>query len=60
LFNGDNAFVQGKEGLAQTYTDNFYEILPVERIEVINDDGFDLDGKDPNFNKAEEKAVKAI
>jgi tetratricopeptide (TPR) repeat protein len=60
LFNGDNAFVQGKEGLAQTYTDNFYETLPVERIEVINDDGFDLDGKDPNFNKAEEKAVKAI
>ena len=60
LFNGNNAFVQGKEALAQTYRDNFYQILPVERIEVVDLDGFDTDSKDPNFNTAEEKAVKAI
>ena len=60
LFNGNNAFVQGKEAIAQTYRDDFYQILPVERIEVVDLDGFDTDSKDPNFNKAEEKAVKAI
>ena len=60
LFNGDNAFLQGKEGLAQTYKDDFYEILPVERIEVIKDDGKTTAVKNPNFNRAEEKAVKAI
>ncbi len=60
LFNGNNAFVQGKEALAQTYRDDFYQILPVERIEAVDLDGFDTDSKDPNFNTAEEKAVKAI
>ena len=60
LFNGNNAFIQGKEALAQTYRDDYYKILPVERIEVVDLDGYDTDSKDPNFNTAEEKAVKAI
>ena len=60
LFNGNNAFLQGKEALSQTYRDDFYQILPVERIEAIDQNGFDTDSKDPNFNTAEEKAVKAI
>ena len=60
LFNGNNAFEQGKEGLAQGYKDDFYQILPVERIEVVDEVGLTTDGKDPNFNKAEEKAVKAV
>ncbi|OAB80209.1 type IX secretion system periplasmic lipoprotein PorW/SprE [Cochleicola gelatinilyticus] len=60
LYNGGVAFEQGKEGLAQTYRDNFWEILPVERLEL--EEKFDVPGtsKDPNFNKAEEKAAKAI
>ena len=60
LFNGNNAFLQGKEALSQTYRDDFYQILPVERIEAVDQNGFDTDSKDPNFNTAEEKAVKAI
>ena len=60
LFNGNNAFDLGKEGLALGYEDNYYEILPVERIEVEDEIQIDTDGKDPNFNRAEEKAVKAI
>jgi tetratricopeptide (TPR) repeat protein len=60
LFNGNNAFDNGKEGLALGYQDNYYEILPVERIEVEDEAQLDTDGKDPNFNRAEEKAVKAI
>ena len=60
LFNGNNAFLQGKEALAQTYRDDFYQILPVERIEAVDPDGFDTDSKDPNFNTAEEKAVTEL
>lgn len=60
LYNGGVAFEQGKEGLATSYRDNFWEILPVERIEL--EENFELTGEsgDPNFNRAEEKAVKAI
>ncbi|MGJ8665417.1 MAG: tetratricopeptide repeat protein [Patiriisocius sp.] len=60
LFNGNNAFDAGKEGLSLGYKDDYYEILTVERIEVVDEVQLDKNGKDPNFNKAEEKAVKAI
>ncbi len=60
LYNGNLAFDEGKEGVERRYRDNFWEILPIERIEL--DDGIGLPGekKDPNFNIAEEKATKAI
>ena len=34
LYNGNIAFETGKEQLARTYRDNFWETLPVERIEL--------------------------
>ncbi|MCW9038022.1 hypothetical protein, partial [Altibacter sp.] len=34
LYNGELAFENGKEQLALTYRDNFWEILPVERIQL--------------------------
>ncbi|QIE59940.1 hypothetical protein G5B37_10300 [Rasiella rasia] len=60
LYNGGVAFDSGKEELALTYRDNFWEILPVERITIKED--IDMPGEkgDPSFNKAEEKATKAI
>jgi tetratricopeptide (TPR) repeat protein len=60
LYNGGLAFESGKEELALTYRDNFWEILPVERFE--QEESMTLPGqsKDPNFNRAEEKAAKAI
>ena len=60
LYNGGVAFDQGQEALARTFRDNFWEILPVERIEL--EENMELLGQstDPNFNRAEEKAVKAI
>ncbi|HIN98990.1 MAG TPA: hypothetical protein EYN07_07085 [Flavobacteriaceae bacterium] len=60
LYNGDLAFDAGKEELALTYRDNFWEILPVERVDLKED--IDMPGEtgDPNFNRAEEKAAKAI
>ncbi|WP_347373651.1 hypothetical protein [Aequorivita sp. Q41] len=61
LYNGDVAFTSGKDQLAAGYRDNFWEILPVERIEIeeaeIKAPGASKNGE---FNRAEEKAAKAI
>jgi len=61
LYNGNNAFVDGKEQLAFTYRDNFWEILPVERINL-DESQAPLPGEDgnENFTRAEEKAAKSI
>ena len=34
LYNGNLALELGKEELAQTYQDNYWAILPVERLQV--------------------------
>jgi len=60
LYNGGLAFDQGKDVLSQTFRDNFWEILPVERIDLPEDAPLPGDTKDPSFNRAEEKAAKAI
>jgi tetratricopeptide (TPR) repeat protein len=60
LYNGGVAYEKGKEELSLTYRDNFWEILPVERIELNEDNILPGESKDPNFNRAEEKAVLAI
>ncbi len=62
LYNGGVAFDEGKEQLAATFRDNFWEILPVERIEVkkkITKPG-EKPKTDSKFGRAEEKAAKAI
>ncbi len=60
LYNGGIALEKGKEQVAAAYRDNFWEILPVERLEIEEDLVKPGDSKDPNFNRAEEKAAKAI
>lgn len=63
LYNGQLAFDEGYEALTGAYQDNFWEILPVERLDVLEDAPILLPGrqaKDPNFEIAEEKAAKAI
>ncbi|PHR13725.1 MAG: hypothetical protein COA40_04055 [Aequorivita sp.] len=66
LYNGDMAFADAKEQLAYGFRDNFWEILPVERIEI---EEREAEVKAPGtakgegaggFNRAEEKAAKAI
>ena len=66
LYNGDMAFSDAKEQLAYDFRDNFWEILPVERIEI---EEREVEVKAPGaakgesaggFNRAEEKAAKAI
>jgi tetratricopeptide (TPR) repeat protein len=61
LYNGNLALQAGLDGLEQTYKDNYWEVLPVERMTV--KDQIFLPGEkpaDPNFERAEEKAVKAV
>ena len=60
LFNGDVALEQGKEALISTFKDNYWDILPVERIAFTDDISLGEENRDPNFLKAEEKAIKAI
>ena len=59
MFNGKEAFAIGESILAQAFEDNFYELLPVEPINL-QGENFDETTIVPGFDRAEEKAVKAI
>ncbi|MFK5973083.1 MAG: hypothetical protein QM485_07360 [Flavobacteriaceae bacterium] len=60
LYNGNLAFDQGREELHANYKDDYWAILPVERLEVTDDIKLDSEDNNPNFIIAEEKATKAI
>jgi len=60
LYNGSLAFEEGRTDLQSGFEDNFWEVLPIERLE--RDARIKLDSEDnsPQFKRAEEKATKAI
>ncbi|WP_339711065.1 hypothetical protein [uncultured Kriegella sp.] len=60
LYNGNIAFEEGRESLNTNYKDDYWEVLPVERLEVTEDIKLDSEDNNPNFIIAEEKATKAI
>lgn len=60
LYNGNIALEKGLESLKTTYQDNFWDILPVERVSVNEENETKDQAKNQDFEKAEEKAVKAI
>ena len=60
LFNGKMALIDGLNEIQTTYTDNYWDVLPVERLSVTEVFGFDEETQNPNFERAEEKAVKAV
>ena len=60
LYNGNLAFEEGRLQLNSSYRDNYWEILPVERLQVSGEVRLDSEDNNPNFEKAEEKATKAI
>jgi len=60
LYNGGLAFEEGREILNNSYRDNYWEILPVERMQVSEEIRLDSEDNNPNFLRAEEKATKAI
>ncbi|TDS18676.1 protein involved in gliding motility SprE [Maribacter caenipelagi] len=60
LYNGNIAFDLGRETLNDTYQDDYFEVLPIERLEVSGEIKLDSEDNNPNFLIAEEKATKAI
>jgi len=60
LYNGNIALERGKEGINNQFTENFWEFLPVERMEVKEDIFMPGQSKNEDFERAEEKAIKAI
>ena len=60
LYNGYLALEQGRESLNEGYQDNYWDILPIERMQITDEVILPGQSKNENFNRAEEKAVKAI
>lgn len=60
LYNGNVALEQGKKQIEQGYNENFWDILPVERMQVSQE--ILLPGSERNefFRVSEDKATKAI
>lgn len=60
LYNGYLALEEGRNTLNESYADNYWDILPIERMQIQEDIVLPGQSKNENFNRAEEKAVKAI
>ena len=60
LFNGNIALESGKNDVITAYKDNYWEILPVERLQISDAIVLDDKAKNSNIELAEVKAVKAI
>lgn len=60
LYNGYNALEDGRNRLNESYFDNYWEILPIERMQISDEVILPGQSKNENFVRAEEKAAKAI
>ena len=60
LYNGYIALEEGKNALNDAYFDNYWEVLPIERMQIFEDVVLPGQSKNENFTRAEEKAAKAI
>ena len=60
LYNGSLAFEKGRQELHDAYFDDYWTVLPIERLQVTDEIKLDSEDNNPNFERAEEKATKAI
>ncbi|NQX86891.1 MAG: hypothetical protein HRT67_13505 [Flavobacteriaceae bacterium] len=60
LYNGNIALEKGRQALNDKYTDNYWNILPVERMQLDEQTMLPGQFKNADFQRSEEKAVKAI
>ncbi|WP_027138140.1 type IX secretion system periplasmic lipoprotein PorW/SprE [Gaetbulibacter saemankumensis] len=60
LYNGYNALEAGRASLNSSYEDNYWDVLPIERMQILDEVVLPGQSKNENFSRAEEKAVKAI
>lgn len=60
LYNGYIALEKGKTAVNESFQDNYWDILPIERMEVFEEVTLPGQTKNADFERAEEKATKAI
>lgn len=60
LYNGSIALEEGRKRLNDNYFDNYWEVLPIERMQIFDEIVLPGQSKNENFTRAEEKAVLAI
>ena len=60
LYNGNLALQSGLNAINDAYSENFWELLPVERMQVDKDVIKPGESKNADFQRAEEKAIKAV
>lgn len=60
LYNGDLALQSGLNAINDAYSENFWELLPVERMQVDKDVIKPGESQNADFQRAEEKAIKAV
>ena len=60
LYNGNLALDAGLKDIEDGYKDNYWAILPVERLSISEDLFSDEQAQNSNFERAEVKAVKAV
>lgn len=60
LYNGGIALEAGINELKSNYKDNFWERLPIERMQISEEALLPGQTKNVNFERAETKAIKAI
>ncbi len=60
LYNGEIALENGREAIDDAFTDNYWELLPIERMETMDEITLPGQSKNSDFERAEEKAIKAV
>ena len=60
LYNGGLALDKGIADLKSQFNDNFWETLPVERMQITQEEMMPGQAKNANFERAETKATMAI
>ncbi|MBR9758293.1 MAG: hypothetical protein GYB39_09420 [Algicola sp.] len=60
LFNGYSALELGRMSVNESYQDDYWEILPIERMQIMEEVMLPGESKNENFTRAEEKAIKAV
>ena len=60
LYNGNLAFDAGLKEIEDAYRDNYWATLPIERLNISEELFAETQLQNSNFERAEEKAVKAV
>ncbi|SDB62203.1 protein involved in gliding motility SprE [Flavobacteriaceae bacterium MAR_2010_188] len=60
LYNGNIALERGREKVDDAFTENYWDLLPVERMQVSEEIMLPGQTKNSDFERAEEKANKAV